>query len=62
MSNGTDTGIGGTSSDDAEKAGQKADSVQSIENSQFYETEEEKHKFIHESFQLDANKILNACR
>ena len=45
-----DTRIGGTSGGDAEKAGQKADSVQSIENRKFYETEEEKHKLICESF------------
>ena len=32
MSNDTDTGIGGASVGDAEKAGRKADSVQSIEN------------------------------
>ena len=43
-----------------EKAGQKADSVQSIESRQFYETEKEKQKFICESFQLDMNAILNA--
>ena len=43
-----------------EKAGQKAGSVQTIENRQFYETKEKKHKFIHESFQLDMNAILNA--
>ena len=32
----------------------------SIENRKLYETEEEKRQFICESFQLDANKILNA--
>ena len=42
-----------------EKAGWKADSVQSIGNRQCYETEEERQKFIHESFQLDTNAILN---
>ena len=45
---------------DAEKAGRKADSVQSIENKQFYKTQEEKRQYIHESFQLDTNKILKA--
>ena len=30
-----------------------------IENRKFYETEEEKCQFICESFQLDANEILN---
>ena len=39
------------------KADQNADSEQSIENRQFYKTEEEKRQFICESFQLDANKI-----
>ena len=38
MSNDTDTGIGGASVGDAEKAGRKADSVQSIKNRQFNET------------------------
>ena len=33
------------------KAGRKADSEQSIENRRCYETEEEKRKFISESFQ-----------
>ena len=59
-SNDTDTHIEGTIVGDAEKAGWKADSVQSIENRQFYKTEEEKHQFIGESFHLDTNKILNA--
>ena len=40
-----------------EKAGRKVESVQRIENRQSYETEEEKLKFIHESFQLDTNAI-----
>ena len=40
-------------------AGQKADSVQSLENRKFYKTEEEKRQFIWERFQLIANKILN---
>ena len=31
-----------------------------IENRDFYETEREKRQFIHESFQLDMNEILNA--
>ena len=42
------------------KAGQKGNSVHSIENRQCYETEKEKQKFIHESFKLDTNAILNA--
>ena len=33
--------------------------IQTIENRQFYETEEEKQKFICECFQLDTNAILN---
>ena len=41
-SNDMDTCIGGASVGDAEKAGRKADSVQSIENRTFYETKEEK--------------------
>ena len=60
QSNCTDTCIGGTSVRDAEEAGRKADNVQSIENRQFYKTEEEKLQFISESFQLDTNKMLNA--
>ena len=59
-SNDMDTCIGGASVGDAEKAGRKADSVQSIENRTFYETKEEKWQFICESFQLDANEIK--CR
>ena len=54
------TCIGGPSVGDAEKAGWKADSVQSVENRKYYKTEEENHRFIRESFQLDRNKILNA--
>ena len=49
-SNNTDTLKGGASVGNAEKAGRKADRVQSIENRQFYETEGEKHQFNHESF------------
>ena len=60
QSNDTDTCIGSTSGGNTEKAGQKADSVQSIENRRCYETEEEKCKYINESFQLDMNAILNA--
>ena len=59
MSNDTDTPIGGSSVGDAEKAGLKADSVQSIENRQSYKTEEEKRQFIRESFELDTKEILN---
>ena len=54
------TCIGGASVGKGEKAGRKADSVQSIENRQCYETKEEKRKFICESFKLDTNAILNA--
>ena len=60
QSNDADIRIGGASLGEAEKAGRKADSVQSIGNRQFYEINKEKHQFIHESFQLDTNKILNA--
>ena len=42
-----------------EKAGQKADSVQSVENRGCYETKEEKQKCFCKSFQLDTNAILN---
>ena len=59
-SNDMDTHIGGASRDDAKKAGQKADSVQSRENRRFYKTKEENRQFIHESYQLDSNEILNA--
>ena len=34
--------------------------VQSIENRQCYETEEEKQKFVRESFKLEMNAILKA--
>ena len=51
---------GGAIVGDVEKAGWKADSVQSIENRKFYKTKEEKHQFVCKSFQLDTNKILNA--
>ena len=56
----TGRSIVGASGGNAEKAGWKADSVQSIENRQFYQTEGEMHQFIRESFQLDTNAILNA--
>ena len=55
-----DTLTGGASVGNIEKAGRKTDSVQSIENSQFYKTEGEKRQFIRERFQLDMNKILDA--
>ena len=58
--NDADTCIGSASVGNTEKAGRKADSVQSIENKQSYETEKEKRKFIRKSFQLDTNAILNA--
>ena len=57
------TSIGGASVADVEKvekAGQNIECVQTIENRQTYETEEEKRKFIKESFQLNTNEILNA--
>ena len=60
QSNYMDTCIGGASVGDAEKAGRKADNVQSIEKRQFYKIEEQKQQFIRESFQLDTNQILNA--
>ena len=62
-SNCAETRIGGASVGNAEKvekAGLKAEYVQTIENRQSYETETEKRKFIQESFQLDRNAILNA--
>ena len=54
------THIEGPSLVDTEKAGWKADSVQSVENRKSNETKEEKPQFIRERFQLDTNKILNA--
>ena len=60
QSNDMGTHIGGASVGNEEKAGWKADSVQSIENRWCYETEEKKRKFIRESFQLDMNALLNA--
>ena len=57
--NDTETHIGGASGGNAEKAGRKADSLQSIENRRCYETKEEKRNFILESFKLDTNAILN---
>ena len=57
-----ETSIGGASVEDAEKvekAGQNMECVQTIENRQYYKTEEEKRKFISESFQLDTNEILS---
>ena len=54
-----DTRIGGASTGNTEKAGRKTNSVQSIENRQFYKTKGEKCQFIRESFQLDTNPILN---
>ena len=52
-----DTCIGVASGGNSEKAGRKEGSVQFKENRQFYETKEEKHQFICESFQLDMNAI-----
>ena len=57
--NDEETRIGGASVWHAEKASRKAVIVQSLENRQCYETEDEKQKFIIESFQLDTNAILN---
>ena len=59
-SNDMDTCIGGACVGDAEKAGRKADSVQSTENRQFYKTKWEKSQIILERFLLDKNEILNA--
>ena len=59
-SNDMDTCIGGASVGNTEKAGRKADSVESIEKGQFYETQGEQHQFTRESFLLDSNEILNA--
>ena len=42
--------IGGASVGNTEKAGWKADSVQSVENRKSYKTEEENRQFIRESF------------
>ena len=61
-SNCKETHIGSASvgnTEKVEKAGRKAEWVQTIENRQSYETEEEKRKFIHESVQSDTNAILN---
>ena len=58
--NDAETLIGGASVENREKAGRKADSVQSIENRQCYETEKENQKFIHESFKLDTIAILKS--
>ena len=60
MSNDTGTHKGGTSAEDAEKAGWKAGSVQSVVNRQSYKTTEEKRQFLCKSFQLDTNEILSA--
>ena len=49
--NEADTGIGGASVENAEKAGWKADSLQTVVNRQSYETKEKKCQFICESFQ-----------
>ena len=48
---------GRSSVGETDKAGQKADSIQSIENRKFYETKEEKRQFICESFQLVQMKV-----
>ena len=58
-SNDTSTCIGGASGGNVEKKCRKAGSLQTIENGQFYETKEEKHQFIRESFQLETNAILS---
>ena len=62
LSNCAETRIGGVSvgnGEKVEKAGRKAECLQTIENRQSYETETEKRKFIRESFQLDTTAILN---
>ena len=52
MSNDTGTYyIGGAIVENAEKAGWKADSLQTVVNRQSYETKEKKCQFICESFQ-----------
>ena len=60
--NDRDTCIGGASVGDTVKEGWKAEvyTVQSVVHRKIYETKEEKQQFIHESFQLDGNEILNA--
>ena len=60
QSNDMNTHKGGASLGDVGKAGRKADSVQSIENKEFYQTKKEKGQFIRKSFQLDMNEILNS--
>ena len=50
QNNVTESCIGRTSVGIVEKAGRKADSLQSIENRKFYETKGEKRQFICESF------------
>ena len=63
-SNDMDTHIGSASGKNAEKAGQRSGSVQSIENRQFYKTEGEKRQFVNlfvKGFQLDMNAILNVA-
>ena len=62
QSNCAETCIGGTSVGNVEKveqAGQKAECLQTIESRQSYKTDEEKGKFIRESFLLDTNAVLN---
>ena len=39
---------------------QSADSIQSIENRNFYKTEEEKRQLVPDSFKLNNNEIWNA--
>ena len=39
---------------------QSADSIQSIENRNFYKTEEEKRQLVPDSFKLNNNEIQNA--
>ena len=57
--NAADSSIGGDSVERAEKASQAADSMQSIENRNFYDTEVEKIQFVQDNFKLNNNKILN---
>ena len=51
--NAAHTSIGCPSVAKAEKAGQTAGSIQSIKNKKFYETKEEKHQFVGDSFKLE---------
>ena len=59
--NAADTSIEGASVERGETAGQAADSIQSIENRNFYETKEEKCQLVRDCFKIDKNnESLNA--